>query len=154
MKPLPHHYVVRATGSGAGAIALGSAGLPALQSAAPAEFGGPGDAWSPETLLVAAIADCFILTFRAVAKASGLAFSDVSCTVDGTLDRIDRTIRFTGFVVRARLTVPAGTDVSRARALLEKAERACLISRSLNGTIDFVPEVITTGAEQRLQAAG
>lgn len=154
MKEFPHHYPASARGGALGDVTLSSPGLPDLLSDGPREFGGSGERWSPETMLSAAVADCFILTFRAVAKASGLAFSDVSCTVDGTLDRIDRTIRFTGFVVRARLTVPAGTDVSRARALLEKAERACLISRSLNGTIDFVPEVITTGAEQRLQAAG
>jgi organic hydroperoxide reductase OsmC/OhrA len=31
------------------------------------QLGGPGGQWSPETLLVAAAAECFILTFRAVA---------------------------------------------------------------------------------------
>ena len=35
-----------------------------------AEFGGPGDLWSPETMLAGAVAGCFILTFRAAARAS------------------------------------------------------------------------------------
>jgi hypothetical protein len=38
-----------------------------LQSAAPAEFDGPGNRWSPETLLVGAVPDCFILTLSAEA---------------------------------------------------------------------------------------
>ena len=41
-----------------------------MHSSAPVEFDGPGDRWSPETLLIAAIADCFILTFRAIACAT------------------------------------------------------------------------------------
>jgi hypothetical protein len=48
MKPLPHHYVVRLTGGPAGDATLAVEGAPALRSAPPFDFGGPGDAWSPE----------------------------------------------------------------------------------------------------------
>ena len=65
MQDLPHHYFASAEGTAEGDILLGAPGAPALRSASPAEFGGPGDRWSPETLLVGAVADCFILTFRA-----------------------------------------------------------------------------------------
>jgi uncharacterized OsmC-like protein len=30
-------------------------------------FDGPGDAWSPENLLLAAVQSCFLFTFQAVA---------------------------------------------------------------------------------------
>jgi hypothetical protein len=33
----------------------------------PREFDGRGNQWSPESLLAAALADCFVLSFRAVA---------------------------------------------------------------------------------------
>jgi hypothetical protein len=36
---------------------------------------------------VAAVADCFALTFRAVAKASQLQWTKLLCDADGTLDR-------------------------------------------------------------------
>jgi uncharacterized OsmC-like protein len=51
--------------------------------------------------------------------------------VEGTLDRVDRVTQFTQFGVVARLDVPAGTDVNKAERLLEKAEKACLITNSL-----------------------
>jgi organic hydroperoxide reductase OsmC/OhrA len=57
------------------------------------------------------------------------------------LDRIERTTRFVAFDVRARLQVPSGTDPDRARQVLEKAERSCLISNSLSGAIHLIPVI-------------
>ena len=112
-------------------VRLSSKGLQPLASAAPTEFGGPGDQWSPETLLVAAVADCFALSFRAIAKASKFEWAALECGVEGTLDRIENSTQFTAFTVRATLTIPPGADDARARKLLEKAEHACLITNSL-----------------------
>ena len=141
MQAFPHHYTVAAHGSGTGDVELKADGLPTLPSASPIPFDGPGDRWSPETLLVAAVGDCLILTFRAVARASGFAWASLECDVTGTLDRIERTTRFVAFDVRACLRVPHGTDPDRARQVLEKAERSCLISHSLNAAIHLIPEV-------------
>lgn len=132
MHPFPHNYIVSATTEQDTNIELSSPGLSALESAPPAEFGGPGDQWSPETLLVASVADCFILTFRAIARASKYDWTSIECTVDGTLEQVDRVMRFTCFDVKATLTVPAGADNKRAILLMEKAERGCLITNSLH----------------------
>jgi organic hydroperoxide reductase OsmC/OhrA len=131
MQDLPHQYLVSADAKSSGNVTLASNGVPDLASAPPAEFGGPGDQWSPESLLVAAVADCFILSFRAIARASRLEWDALCCSVDGTLDRVDRVTQFTGFKVSATLHVPTGTDEEKARRLLEKAEHACLITNSL-----------------------
>jgi peroxiredoxin-like protein len=131
MQELPHRYSVQAAAGSTGEIRLASPGLPLLASAAPREFDGPGDRWAPETLLVAAVADCFVLSFRAVARASKLDWSSLECDAEGILDRVEGRMRFTDVNLRARLGVPAGTDAERARRLLEKAERSCLISNSL-----------------------
>jgi len=131
MQDFPHRYTVTANAKTEGEVTLESERLAAIASAPPSEFGGPGNRWSPETLLVAAHADCFVLSFRAVAQASKLSWLSLRCQVEGTLDRVDRVTQFTAFVVRASLTVPAGSDVERARGLLEKAEKVCLISNSL-----------------------
>ena len=130
MQPLPHQYRVKGAGRITGEVELTAERLTMLQSASPAEFDGPGDRWSPETLLVGAVADCFILTFRAIAKASRLSWISLDCDV-------------TGYLV-----VPAGRDADRARQALEKAERNCLISRSLKASIDLdVTVEITEPAE-------
>jgi organic hydroperoxide reductase OsmC/OhrA len=133
MEPLPHRYSVTAAAEAEGDVSLEGDRLPTLTSAPPVEFGGPGDRWSPETLLVAAIADCYILTFRALARAAKLPWIILECTVDGTLDRVDRISQFTAFLVRAELQVPAGTSEAEARRLLERSEHSCLVTNSLKG---------------------
>jgi peroxiredoxin-like protein len=135
MQAFPHRYRVRGTGRITGDVDLTAERLTTLQSASPAEFDGPGNRWSPETLLVGAVADCLILTFRAVAKASSLSWISLDCDVTGTLDRVERVTQFTRFDMTAHLVVPAGEDTDRARRALEKAERNCLISRSLKASI-------------------
>ena len=116
MQEFPHHYHVSASATGDANVELTSPGLSVLESAPPAEFGGPGDKWSPETLLAAAVADCFILSFRAIARASRLEWTSLDCRVDAMLDKVDRVTQFTGFHETVVLTVPAGTDEKKAIA--------------------------------------
>lgn len=131
MHPFPHVYTVTASAGVSGAVTLGSPGLTSLPSEPPVEFGGPGDKWSPETLLTAALVDCLVLSFRAVAAASRFEWQKLDCRVEGKLDRVERVSQFTEFTVHATLTVPPGADAERAKKLLEKAEQVCLISSSL-----------------------
>ena len=131
MEAFPHRYSVSGSATSDNHVALKATDLPEIVSAPPAEFGGPGDKWSPETLLVGAVADCFILTFRAVAQASKLDWEHLECQVTGTLDRVERTMRFTAISVEATLQVPKGTDAEKAEKLLHKAEQNCLVTNSL-----------------------
>ncbi len=131
MKDFPHRYGVSARSAADGHVTLSSDGPDPIESAAPREFGGPGDKWSPESLLVAAVADCFVLSFKAIARAGKLEWLDLRCEVEGVLDKVDRVTRFTAFNTVARLSVPAGTDVKKATRLLERAEQVCLITNSL-----------------------
>lgn len=141
MHPFPHQYKVSAAGKPEGSVALNSKGLTPLDSAPPAEFDGPGDRWSPETLLVGAVADCYVQSFKAVAAASRFAWVDLQCEVDGKLDRIERTSWFTHFEIKARLSLPPGADRERAQQLLEKAKSICLISNSLKGEMHLSTEI-------------
>jgi len=131
MHAYPHHYVVQAAAAPEGDVRVSSPGLPQIATAPPAEFDGPGDRWSPETLLCAAVADCFLLSFRAVARAAKLRWNSLQCEVRGTLDRVDGKSRFTEIVVEAALAVPAGTDHDKAVKAMERAEHLCLVSNSL-----------------------
>jgi organic hydroperoxide reductase OsmC/OhrA len=142
--PYPHLYVVSAAGRTDGSVTVTSPRLPALDTAPPAEFDGPGDLWSPETLLCASIADCFILTFRALASASRFEWAGLSCRVDGVLDRADGVSQFTKYTTHATLEIPPAGDTARARALLERAENKCLVANSLKGARELVAEVVHT----------
>jgi organic hydroperoxide reductase OsmC/OhrA len=134
MHPYPHTYIASATGEGEGFVTVASPQLAALQTAPPPEFDGPGGVWSPETLLCAALANCFILTFRAVSRAASFGWLCLECRVEGVLERVERTSQFTRYTTFAKLTVPEGADTARAGELLERAERACLIANSVRGT--------------------
>ena len=131
MQPFPHHYAVAAAADVASDVTVESGGLPTLVSAPPTEFGGPGNRWSPEALLVAAVADCFILTFRGIASMSRLPWTSLACEATGTVDRVERVTQFTAFEIRARLRVPVSANVEQAQRLLVRAEQTCLVTNSL-----------------------
>jgi len=125
------HYSVTANVQPTSLVAITAEGLPDLESGPPKEFGGSGEVWSPEDLLVAAVADCFVLSFRAIAKASKFAWNDVTCTVTGTLDKVERAMQFTEFEINVTLKLPADSDAERAERLLQKAEQTCFITNSV-----------------------
>lgn len=137
----PHQYAVTASVAGQQHVQLTADNLPTLSSAPPTEFQGPGDQWSPEDLLVAAVADCFVLSFRAIAAMSKLDWVDLSCEATGTLDKVERDIQFTAFQLKATLTLPAGGDESRAQRVLEKAEATCFITNSLKAEPHLETEI-------------
>ena len=145
MQEFPHHYKVAANASPESSVTLSSDGLDDLVSAAPAEFGGPGDQWSPETLLAAAVADCFILGFKAIARASRFSWNNLQCDAEGKLERIDHVTRFTEFHIHAALEIPADADEEMAQRLLKKAETTCLVTNSLTSTLHLNTVVSKAG---------
>ncbi len=142
MHPYPHNYAVHARAEHTGDVDVSAEGLPTLRTAPPVEFDGPGDRWSPETLLCAAVADCYVLSLRAVARASKFEWTSLECRVEGKLDKAEGKARFTEIVVHATLRVPAGSDQDRATKLLERAEQVCLISNSLVAPRRLDPTVV------------
>ena len=147
MQDLPHDYEVKANAACNGNPVIECDALQPIETAAPREFGGPGNLWSPETMMAGAVAGCFILTFRGVARASSFPWLSLTCAVEGRLDRCDGTLRFTEFTLRPTLEIPAGADRDRAIRLLEKAERGCLVVNSLRSTVRLEPAVIQIAAE-------
>lgn len=133
MQNIPHNYKVSAAARPEGDVILSADKVEPIPSSPPIEFGGSGNLWSPESLLVAAVADCFILSFRAVASASKLSWVSLECEVTGTLERIEGATKFTRFVIKAELKVPQDTTDKKAHRILEKAEEVCLITNSLSG---------------------
>ena len=103
--------------------------------AAPPEFGGEPGLWTPEHLLLGSVATCYVSTFRAIAERSKLVVSGLEVFVEGTITKEQGGFRFTEILIRPAITVERDVDCDRARRLAEKAEHACLISRSLSAKI-------------------
>lgn len=106
-----------------------------INFSSPPEFQGEPGLWTPEHLLVASVATCFLATFRAIAENSRLQVGRLEVEAEGLLEKEQGGYRFTHVVVRPRLTIADAADQERAQRLLEKAERACLISRSLSSHV-------------------
>jgi organic hydroperoxide reductase OsmC/OhrA len=87
----------------------------------------------------------FVLSFRAIARASKFEWSDLACRVEGVLERVDGVTQFTRYTTVATVTVAAESTIETARRLLEKAEHVCLISNSLRGERVLVAEVVVAG---------
>lgn len=142
MQEFPHFYHATARAAADSHVEVGAEDFPQIVTGPPVEFGGPGNQWSPEHLLVGTVANCFILTFRAVARHRKLEWTHLECSPMGVLERIDRETRFTRFTLNAKLTVPPGTDIQKAEQLLHRAEAGCLITKSLLADTDLVTEIV------------
>lgn len=101
------------------------------------EFGGPEGYWSPETMLLAAVANCFILTWRSIADYNKIEWTDLKVEASGVLDRVDRVTRFTKIHQDVQLLLPPGVDRERIEQLLHKTEAACLVTNSLNSELSL-----------------
>ncbi|GAB3093744.1 OsmC family protein [Aestuariicella hydrocarbonica] len=145
MQQLPHQYKVKVEGQPEGSLATSAKALPVIQVAPPEEFGGPGDQWSPEELLMASLADCLVLSFKSIARASRLEWSAIECESDGKLEKVGSKVQFTDVLSTVRLTIPASASQEKAEKLLHKAEETCFISNSLACETRLACEIVVAG---------
>ena len=141
MLNLPHHYSIKVNGAPTGDLIASADHLPYLEICPPLEFGGPGDKWSPEDLLMAAVANCLVLSFRMIAATSKLEWKSIECTSEGELNQVDGKILFTKILSKVRLVILSENDRAKAEKLLYKAEKACLISNSLSAELALEPVI-------------
>ncbi len=116
-EPFPHVYAASAQARPAGEVAVQSPGLATIVAGPAPQFGGTGAHWSPETLLPAAIANCFVLTFRATSAASLFGWLGIECRVEGVVERVGRRGRGErGAPHELRTTKPASSRSPTATA--------------------------------------
>ena len=137
MQAFPHEYIASARGTSSDYIVARAGNLEPIHIAEPTEFGGSGQYWSPEQLFVVAVANCLILTFRAIANASNFEFIDISCDAVGMLDRIESANQFTDIKINVVLQLASENDLKKGQRLLEKAENQCLIKNSISAKTTF-----------------
>lgn len=141
MASFPHEYKVSTSGGPEGALPVESEGLPTLETNAPKEFGGPEGYWSPETMLTGAVANCLILTFRALARSGKLDWSNLDVDVAGEVDKTSSGLKFTKFTIKAVLTIAADADEDKARQGLEAAKKHCLVTASMSAETELEAEI-------------
>jgi organic hydroperoxide reductase OsmC/OhrA len=141
MEEVHRFQVVAWWASGRTGIAKSSSAPNAIHFTSPPAFGGLDGRWTPEDLLLCAVASCFTTTFQALAENSKFNYTDLQVEVDGDIRKADTGYHFTEVVVRANLTIAEPEEQARAIKLLHKAEGLCLVARALSVKKRFEPRV-------------
>jgi peroxiredoxin-like protein len=103
-----------------------------IEVATPPEFDkGIPNIWSPEHLYTASILSCFMTTFLAIAEFSKFDFIDFECSSDGILEKVEGKYLMTQVIIKPVLTITHPSDTEKADRILQKSEKACLISNSI-----------------------
>jgi peroxiredoxin-like protein len=142
MQPLPHFYNVQINSKPETNLTASSQGIPDQQVAGPAEFGGPGNEWSPETLILSAVASCFVLSFKAIASASKFTWKDIHCESTGKLEKTGRIMKFSEITTKVVLVINDHSEEENALKLLKKSESICLVSNSLNSELKLECQIV------------
>ncbi|MFZ0732144.1 MAG: OsmC family protein [Candidatus Sulfotelmatobacter sp.] len=146
-KTAEHAYLVSAWWtSGRTGIAKSDSAPNAIHFAAPKEFGGLEGRWTPEELLLAALAGCFTTTLRAIAGNMRFDFTDLQVEASGTVRKAASGYGFSEIVLRPTMKIAEFGERNRAVDLLKKAERLCLVSRALDIPLRFEPQLEVTPA--------
>lgn len=95
--------------------------------------------WSPEHLFTAAVNSCFMTTFLAIAENSKLEFKEFSCHAIGNLNQVEGKFLMTEISLNPVLTIAKEEDKEKAVRILEKSEKACLISNSIRSKVVLNP---------------
>jgi len=125
---------------------------PAIEFSAPPEFQGDAGMWTPEHFLLAAVSSCFITTFRAIAELSKFNAEALEVSAEGIVEKAENGFRFTRIILKPKLAVAAESEREQAVRLLEKAERSCLVSRSLRSEVRMEPTIEILEAVQSTAA--
>jgi peroxiredoxin-like protein len=130
--------------SGRTGLAKSDSAPNAIHFTAPTEFGGLEGRWTPEELLLAAVAGCYTTTLRAIAGTAQFDFTDLQVEASGVVRKAESGYTFTEIVVRPNLRIGSEEERDQALTLLKKAEKLCLVSRALGTSLKFEPQLEVT----------
>jgi organic hydroperoxide reductase OsmC/OhrA len=124
------------------AVTLAVAGKPDLLASADPTFRGDADRWNPEELLVAALAECHLLSYLHVAVMHGIVVVDYRDSPVGTMRQEGIGGHFTSVLLRPQVTVAAADMVEVATRIHAEASSACFIASSVNFPVLHEPTVV------------
>jgi organic hydroperoxide reductase OsmC/OhrA len=111
-------------------------------------FRGDAARWNPEELLLASLSACHQLWYLHLCADAGVVVTAYVDRAEGTMvEEATGAGQFSRVVLRPVVTLAAGTDVARARALHHDAHAMCYIARSVNFPVDHEPVIHTDQAQ-------
>ncbi|MCB0447559.1 MAG: OsmC family protein [Gelidibacter sp.] len=114
-----------------------------IEVATPPEFDkGMPNIWSPEHLFTAAVSSCLMTTFLAIADYSKLEFVSFKCGSKGILEKVDGKFVISEVLLFPEVVITDESKRERTERILEKSEKACLISNSITSKITMETKII------------
>jgi organic hydroperoxide reductase OsmC/OhrA len=115
-------------------------GKPAIPGSADPAFRGDKGRYNPEEMLVASLSSCHMLWYLHLCSAEGIVVEAYQDVAEGVMVEDESGGgRFTEVVLQPEVTLAAGADLERARALHEDANARCFIANSVNFPVRHEP---------------
>lgn len=113
-----------------------------LEGSADKPFRGDPSRWNPEELLLAALAQCHLLSYLHVAVTVGVVVTGYTDDAVGTMVEDGAGGgAFTEVILRPRVTVADASMVEAALAAHAKANQLCFIANSVNFPVRHEPTI-------------
>jgi organic hydroperoxide reductase OsmC/OhrA len=113
-------------------------------------FRGDSARWNPEQLLVAALAQCHMLSYLHACAAAGIVVTGYTDEAHGTMtETTDGGGHFTEVVLRPRVTVAAPDMTEKAVGLHRDAHERCFIANSVNFPVRHEAVVLAASTADR-----
>lgn len=119
----------------------GAPGKHVIQVSTGPSYGGDPSRWNPEDLFGAALANCHMLTFLALARKAGVDVRSYEEDATVTLDTVQHVTRITKVRLAPKITISASSDPEKTREMFEKAHKYCFVGNSTTAEIVMEPTV-------------
>lgn len=107
-----------------------------------AEFAGDVLRWNPEDLLGAALANCHMLTFLALAAKAKVEVKAYEDQAESILDTVDKVTSVATIRLRPTIRVAPGTSLSKVSDLFHKAHKYCFVANSIKSKVVMEPRIV------------
>ena len=111
-----------------------------IEGSADRPFRGTPGRWNPEQLLLAALAECHMLSYLHVAVKHGIVVTAYEDDAVGTMTQVGEGGHFTSVTLRPVVTIAAG-DPDTAQRIHADASALCFIAASVNFPVGHEPSI-------------
>jgi organic hydroperoxide reductase OsmC/OhrA len=119
-------------------------GKPNIAGSSDPTFHGDRDRWNPEDMLLAALAQCHMLSYLHVAFRHGVRVIAYTDAATGTMQQDEHDGgRFTLVTLHPQVTISDPSQRELAQSLHHEAAQKCFIAASVNFPVEHQPETFS-----------
>jgi len=117
-------------------------GKPSITLSAAPHYHGDADQIHPEELLTSALASSQMLTYLALACASGIRVLAYTDEAEGVVSEHQKRVSLRRIRLRPKILLASENNQKEALSLVQKAHAQCLIAHSIQAEVRIQPEIM------------